>query len=119
MNPGGWVGGALPPGFDIAWHASPTITHDLPQCNLFPNSSPTMPHSRLPEPSIARAYWASSPVETRSTWHWGLHGGMQVRWLGAGLQEWRFSVRGMCGAVRQAAADECTRRPRREITANG
>ena len=29
-NPGGWVGGALPPGFRIS---RPTVTHSLPQCN--------------------------------------------------------------------------------------
>src|SRR5579884_402164 len=33
-DPGGWVGGALPPGSSL--HALPTITHSLPQCNPFP-----------------------------------------------------------------------------------
>src|SRR5579884_1906446 len=40
QNPGGWVGGALPPGSHIACHACPTITHTLPLCNLFPKILP-------------------------------------------------------------------------------
>src|SRR5437588_1224050 len=44
LNPGGWVGGALPPGFQL--HAGPTVTHFLPQCNPTPITSPTWPHGR-------------------------------------------------------------------------
>src|SRR5262249_15858610 len=38
LNSGGWVGGALPPGF---LDASPTITHSPPHCNLNLIARPT------------------------------------------------------------------------------
>jgi hypothetical protein len=43
LNPGGWVGGALPPGF---LHAAGTVSHGLPQCNPFPTLCPTQPPTR-------------------------------------------------------------------------
>jgi hypothetical protein len=44
-NPGGWVGGALPPGSYV--HAWPTVTHFPPLCNpnatLIPTRTPKSP----------------------------------------------------------------------------
>src|SRR5579884_1233273 len=51
LNPGGWVGGALPPGLDLV---CPTLPHSLPQCNPNPILPPTSPWPRPRCAAIAR-----------------------------------------------------------------